>query len=167
MRGGLVGDDGPTHHGVFDLSYLRAIPNCVIAAPKDGDEFIDLIYTEILEIGKWEVLLEGEDILLLPVPSVVNARFLKPLDGELSNSLVEKHKFIFTSEDNVLNGGFGSAVLEFLADRGLLNGKTIVRFGIPARFITHGDKDFLLKEIGLDNESLKEKILQVLKLSHP
>ena len=100
-------------------------------------------------------------------PTVVNARFVKPLDGELLNSLVEKHKFIFTFEDNVLNGGFGSAVLEFLADRGLLNGKTIVRFGIPDRFITQGDKALLLKEIGLDNESLKEKILQVLKLSHP
>jgi len=213
-RGGLVGDDGPTHHGVFDLSYLRAIPNCVIAAPKDGDEFVDLIYTawkyedgpifvryprgtipkpltdkkpEILEIGRWEVLLEGENILFLPVgyfvypvleiafslsemgiyPTVVNARFVKPLDVELLTSLVKKHNFIFTFEDNVLNGGFGSAVLEFLADSGLLNGKTILRFGIPDRFITHGDKNLLLKEIGLDNESLKGKILNVLKVQQP
>ncbi len=213
-RGGLVGDDGPTHHGVFDLSYLRVVPNCVVASPKDGDELRDLIYTawkyedgpifvryprgnvpkpltgkkpEILKIGSWEILIHGEDILFLPVgyfvypvleialylsdkginPTVINARFVKPLDEELLVSLIDKHRFIFTFEDNVLNGGFGSAVLEFLADKGLLNGKTLVRFGIPDRFITHGDKKLLLKEIGLDNESLIKKILSVLKIPQP
>ncbi|MEO0207261.1 MAG: 1-deoxy-D-xylulose-5-phosphate synthase [candidate division WOR-3 bacterium] len=208
-RGGLVGDDGPTHHGVFDLSYLRCIPNCVVAAPKDGDEFRDLIYTawkyedgpifiryprgsvpaplsggtpRILVIGSWEVLEEGEDILFLPVgyvvypvmelleslkdygihPYVINARFVKPMDVETLENLAQKVKYIFTFEDNVLNGGFGSGVLEYLADKGLLNGKKVMRFGIPDRFIPHGEKGLLLKDLGLDNEGLKAKILEVL-----
>ncbi len=210
-RGGLVGDDGPTHHGVFDLSYLRCIPNCVVASPKDGDELRDLIYTawlyengpifiryprgsvpkplsgkspKVIPIGNWEVLKEGEDVLLLAVgyfvhpileisealkdyginPWVVNARFIKPLDEELLETLIPRIGYIFTFEDNVLKGGFGSGILEFLADRNLLNGKKIHRFGIPDRFIPHGDKGKLLMELGLDNESLIRSILRVLNL---
>ncbi len=210
-RGGLVGDDGPTHHGVFDLSYLRCIPNCIVSAPKDGDEFRDLIYTawkyedgpifiryprgnvpgplsgrnpRILVIGSWEVLEEGEDILFLAVgyfvypvmellkslrdygihPYVINARFIKPLDVGILEDLAPKVKYIFTFEDNVLNGGFGSGVLEYLADKNLLNGKRVTRFGIPDRFIPHGEKDLLLKDLGLDNEGLKAKILEVLRV---
>ncbi len=211
-RAGLVGDDGPTHHGVFDLSYLRAIPNCVIMVPKDGDELRDMVYTawryekgpiftryprgevpsepgfgppHILPIGEWELMVEGEgDVVLLPVgyfvypvldvvrelhergiyPTVYNARFVKPLDREVMESAVAGARYVFTFEDNVLMGGFGSAVLEYLGDRGMLSDKRIVRFGIPDRFITHGDKSLLLKEIGLDRQSLLEAILRTLRV---
>ncbi len=210
-RAGLVGDDGPTHHGVFDLSYLRAIPNTVIMAPKDGDELRDMVYTawkyedgpifvrfprgevpvhpalnkvSILPIGKWEMLVEGDpDIVLLPVgyfvypvlrvverlhdmgvyPTVYNARFIKPLDAEVMEGVVLGARYVFTFEDNVLAGGFGSAILEYLSERGGLDGKRVVRFGLPDRFITHGKKDLLLKEVGLDEESLLSGIVSVLE----
>lgn len=209
-RAGLVGDDGPTHHGVFDLSYLRPVPNTVIMAPKDGDELRNMVYTawqyeegpifvrfprgevpvppkwdrvEILPIGKWEPLTEGDpDIVFLPVgyfvypvlevvrrlqergvyPTVYNARFIKPLDVEVMEEVVSRSRYVFTFEDNVLAGGFGSGVLEYLQSRGYLNGKRIVRFGIPDRFVTHGNKSLLLKELGLDTDSLFERILSVL-----
>ena len=210
-RAGLVGDDGPTHHGVFDLSYLRPIPNGVIMAPKDGDELRNMVYTawkyeegpifvrfprgevpvhpswdrvELLPIGRWELLIEGDpDIVLLPVgyfvypvlrvaeglnergiyPTVYNARFVKPLDLEVMEEVVANARYVFTFEDNVIAGGFGSAVLEYLADRRLLSGKRIVRFGLPDRFITHGKKDLLLKEVGLDEESLLNRIVEVVE----
>jgi len=206
-RAGLVGDDGPTHHGVFDLSYLRAVPDTVIMAPKDGDELRDMVYTawkyedgpifvrfprgevpvhprwervNLIPIGRWELLKEGEgDVVLLPVgyfvypvlemaetladfgvyPTVYNARFVKPLDREVMEGVVAKAKYVFTFEDNVLTGGFGSAILEYLSERGLLDGVKVVRFGLPDRFITHGKKDLLLAEVGLDRESLLKGVL--------
>ncbi len=210
-RAGLVGDDGPTHHGVFDLSYLRPIPNVVIMAPKDGDELRNMVYTawkyeegpifvrfprgevpvhpswdraELVPIGRWELLIEGDpDIVLLPVgyfvypvlrvaeglnergiyPTVYNARFVKPLDVEVMEEVVANARYVFTFEDNVIAGGFGSAVLEYLAERRLLSGKRIVRFGLPDRFITHGKKDLLLKEVGLDEEGLLNRIVEVVE----
>ncbi|NPB04302.1 MAG: 1-deoxy-D-xylulose-5-phosphate synthase [Thermotogae bacterium] len=209
-RAGLVGDDGPTHHGVFDLSYLRPIPNVVIMAPKDGDELRDMVYTawryeegpifvrfprgevpvvpewkevRMIPIGQWELLEEGdEDIVFLPTgyfvypvlnlaiklremgiyPTIYNARFIKPLDERVMEEVVSKARYVFTFEDNALAGGFGSGVLEYLSERGWLNSKEVMRFGIPDRFITHGKKELLLKEIGLDIESLLDRIIQAL-----
>ena len=162
-RAGLVGDDGPTHHGVFDISYLRALPNMVLGAPRDEAELVHLLHTaldhqgpfglryprgaaegvplpskpEVLPIGRGELLREGERVALLgygygvPVaigaadvlaaehgvePTVADARFAKPLDTELIASLVAEHDVLVTVEENVLAGGFGSAVLEYLAD---------------------------------------------------
>ena len=204
-RGGLVGDDGPTHHGVFDLSYLRCIPNMVVSAPKDEQELRDLIYTAIysgrpfavryprgpaygvptegfkrIEIGTWEELIEGEEVVILAVGypvyqalkaseklykegirvGVVNARFVKPLDEKLLLSLSQKYETIITVEDNVLMGGFGSAVLEFLADRGVK--KRVVRLGIPDRFIEHGNQNLLRKLVGIDAESIEKKVKEIL-----
>ena len=204
-RGGLVGDDGPTHHGVFDLSYLRCIPNMVVSAPKDEQELRDLIYTAIysgrpfavryprgpaygvptegfkrIEIGTWEELIEGEEIVILAVGypvyqalkaseklykegirvGVVNARFVKPLDEKLLLSLSQKYETIITVEDNVLMGGFGSAVVEFLADRGVK--KRVVRLGIPDRFIEHGNQNLLRKLVGIDAEGIEKKVKEIL-----
>ena len=204
-RGGLVGDDGPTHHGVFDLSYLRCIPNMVVSAPKDDQELRDLIYTAIysdrpfavryprgaaygvptegfnrIEIGTWEELIEGEDVVILAVGypvyqalkaseklykegirvGVVNARFVKPLDEKLLLNLAQRYDTFMTVEDNVLMGGFGSAVLEFLADRGIQ--KRVVRLGVPDRFIEHGNQKILRGLVGIDAEGIERKVREIL-----
>ncbi len=207
-RGGLVGEDGPTHHGAFDLSYLRLIPNMVIMAPKDADEFRNMIYTayryddgpiavryprdrvprepekeEFREIplGTWEVLREGKDAIILAVgtmvlPSlkvaedlsgsgldigVVNARFIKPMDTEMLEEIARRYENIVTVEENTVVGGFGSGVLEFLANSGYSGRVKII--GIPDRFIEHGNRKKLLEVVGLDERGLKEKILDFLK----
>ena len=206
-RAGLVGEDGATHHGAFDLSYLRAIPNMIVSAPKDEEELRHLIYTAIksgkpfavryprgrgygvkireplreIPVGSWEVLREGKDLLILatgwPVyqalkaseellkegveATVVNARFIKPLDEELLKGLAERHRFIMTVEENVVKGGFGSAVDEFLAP--WYCGK-LVNLGIPDRFIEHGSQELLRKIVGIDAEGIKKKALQLVKL---
>ncbi len=164
-RGGMVGEDGPTHQGLFDFSYLRHIPNLIVMAPKDEDELRHMIKTALdcarpvalryprgkgvgvkmegpprsLEIGKGEVLTDGRDVLLLAMGStvypclraaeqlegmgidaaVINSRFLKPLDGELICHWAKRTGRVLTVEENVLQGGFGSAVLELLQDQGL------------------------------------------------
>ncbi|MBF0225289.1 MAG: 1-deoxy-D-xylulose-5-phosphate synthase [Desulfobacterales bacterium] len=202
-RGGLVGDDGPTHHGVFDLSYLRSLPNMVIMAPKDENEFKKMILTGIshngpialryprgsgigvqidenvnpVEIGKGEILREGNDVLIFAIGSsvnealkaydilakenifatVVNARFVKPLDRELICSLVKKIPNIITVEENVLQGGFGSAVLECLNDE-LLTDYRLKRIGIPDIFIEHGSQSLLRSIYGLDSQGIVETI---------
>jgi len=200
-RAGLVGEDGATHHGLFDLSYLRVVPNMVVAAPKDEEELRHLLYTAVksnrpfavryprgkgygvpireplkeIPIGSWEVLKEGRDAVILatgwPVyqalkaaeelekegvsVSVVNARFVKPMDGELLKELAQKFKLIFTVEENTVKGGFGSAVNEFLAP--WYNGK-VINIGIPDKFIEHGKQEELRKLVGLDAESLYRKV---------
>ncbi len=204
-RGGLVGDDGPTHHGVFDLSYLRCIPNMVVSAPKDEQELRDLIYTAIysgrpfavryprgpaygvptegfkkIEIGTWEELIEGEDVVILAVGypvyqalkaseklykdgirvGVVNARFVKPLDEKLLLDLAGRYDIFVTVEDNVLMGGFGSAVLEFLAERSIQ--RRVVRLGIPDRFIEHGNQNLLRKLVGIDAEGIERTVRELL-----
>lgn len=194
-RAGLVGPDGPTHHGVFDLSYLRHIPNLVIMAPRDGNELRDMLWTafqlqspvairypkrEILKflrgedyrklpLGKAELLMQGQSIVLLAVGSmvetavkaatrlqrsglnctVVNARFAKPLDEELILNLARNNKNIITLEENVVAGGFGSAVNEFLTRTGI-KGISCKNLGIPDQFITHGPTEVLLRKCGLD-----------------
>ncbi len=198
-RGGLVGDDGPTHHGVFDLSYLRMIPNMVVMAPKDENELQHMLYTAVqhngpaavryprgngvgvsldwqlkeLELGKAEVLKDGDDLAIWAIghhvhtallaqeelerqginAAVVNARFVKPLDKELLETHAKKCGRIVTIEENVLMGGFGSAVLEALADMGI-NDVPVKRLGLPDRFIEHGSQEILRKEVGLDVDSV-------------
>ena len=204
-RAGLVGDDGPTHHGVFDLSFLRCVPNLIVSAPKDEQELRDLLYTavnsgkpfalryprgaargvsvegfNIIEIGTWEELLEGEDAVILAVGNpvydaikaseelrkegikagVVNARFVKPLDGKLLTELADRYDTFVTVEDNVVAGGFGSAVLEFLSSKGIF--KRVITLGVPDRFIDHGPQPVLRAEVGIDSEGIKKAVLQVL-----
>lgn len=205
-RGGLVGDDGPTHHGVFDISFLRLIPNMVFCAPKDEQELRNLLYTglssgktfairyprgsgvgvkltdfELIPIGSWEILEEGRDIAILAVgkyvsralevrkqlkvkgynPTVVNARFIKPMDYDTLHSLAKSYEYIVTMEDGVLNGGFGSGVSEFLTDNFYTN--KIVRFGIPDKFVEHGKIEMLERDLGLDTGSIVARITQIVE----
>jgi 1-deoxy-D-xylulose-5-phosphate synthase len=203
-RAGLVGDDGPTHHGAFDISYLRCLPNMVLAAPRDEAMLVHMLHTgllhdgpfalryprgegegvalparpEAVEVGRGEVLREGERVALVGYglgvalclgaagmleddgfsPTVVDARFAKPLDHKLLESLARGHDLLVTVEDNVLMGGFGSAVLESLADRDLLGETRVIRFGIPDHYVTHGKPNLLREEIGLTPEAIAERV---------
>jgi len=194
-RAGLVGDDGATHHGVFDIAYLRSIPNLVVLSPKDTVELrammrfalgykrgpIALRYprgsSEILsetpaaiQFGKSETLLSGDDLGILaygPMAAValeaarhlrdahgihaevVNARFAKPLDAEAIVALAERTGRLITLEDGVLHGGFGSAVLELLAARGLTH-IAVKTLGIPDHFVEHGSIPTLRSLCGMD-----------------
>jgi 1-deoxy-D-xylulose-5-phosphate synthase len=206
-RAGLVGADGETHQGVFDIAFLRHLPNIVIMMPKDENEGQHMVYTAVqydegpiamryprgnglgvpldknlrtIEIGTWEVLKEGNDAVILTfgttIPmaleasaileklgysvSVVNARFIKPLDHKMLHEIFAKNIPVLTIEEAVLQGGFGSAVLEFAHDHGYYQA-IIDRMGIPDRFIEHGDVDQLLKEIDLTTECAVKK-LQIL-----
>ncbi|MGH7796893.1 MAG: 1-deoxy-D-xylulose-5-phosphate synthase [Candidatus Binatia bacterium] len=207
-RGGLVGADGPTHHGVFDFAYLRSMPNIVVMAPKDENELQHMLATAVnhsgpialryprgegwgvvldaepkrLEIGKAELLHEGNDIVIAAIghtvlpalkaaqdlaplginAAVLNARFIKPLDKELMRSLMTHAPRLITVEDHVTSGGFGSAVLEFLADEGI-NGIEIRRLGVPDRFIPHGTQDELRKLCGLDKDAIAQAALQMVR----
>lgn len=207
-RAGLCGADGPTHHGAFDLSYLSTIPGMVVAAPKDGDELRDLLATAFAQdknlfavrypkdtcnkltlgramkripIGSWEVLQEGNDLVLLGVGTmvasalvaaeklekagfsvtVVNARFVKPLDEELLRTLATTHQYVVTVEENVLTGGFGSQVNQFLSKE-KLSSASITQLGIPDAFIEHGSRSILLENIGLGPEQIKDTCLEIL-----
>lgn len=205
-RGGLVGEDGPTHHGVFDLSYLRCIPNMVVSAPKDEQELRDLLYTalhyngpfairyprgpaygvpiegfRLIKVGSWEVLKEGKDGVILAVGytalqalqaaeelakegldlGVVNARFVKPMDEEMLEELVKTYELFITVEDNVIMGGFGSGVLEWLAKKGYK--KEVLNIGIPDRFIEHGNQSLLRNLVGIDAKGIKERVREFVK----
>ena len=202
-RGGVVGEDGPTHHGLFDFSYLRHIPNLIVMAPKDENEFQHMIRTAIecpkpvafryprgkgigvkmddeshsIEIGKGEILKEGEDVLILAIGStvypalhaseqlekdgvhaaVINTRFLKPLDEELLCLWANRTRRVVTVEENVLQGGFGSAVLELFQERGLFSIK-VRRLGIPDLFVENGSQSFLRSKYGIDSNSIVEEV---------
>ncbi len=206
-RGGVVGEDGETHQGVFDLSFLRSLPNMVLMAPKDEDELRHMLYTGLdhpgpiamryprgqgqgvnysptlrrIPIGKAEVLREGEDLLILAVgasvyPSlkaaeelekqgyqatVVNARFIKPLDDNLILTLAARRGRVLTVEENVVQGGFGSAVLELLMDRGLM--VPVKRLGIPDVFLEHGSPAILREKYGLDAKGIIQGALELLE----
>ncbi len=201
-RAGLVGDDGPTHHGAFDLSYLRMIPGMTVMAPASQLELQHMLATaltldgpaalryprgmaapferpealEILEIGKAEVLAEGADVALVGIgtgvgiaveaarllreravaPTVVNARFVKPLDRELLGRLTATHRLLVTVEENALAGGFGSAVLEEVAASGV----EVLRFGLPDAFVPHGDRASLLAHVGLTCEAVVAAVVE-------
>ncbi len=202
-RAGLVGADGPTHHGVFDLSYLNTIPKMVIAAPSSGNELRNLLFTaldqtdnlfairypkdsyvefdqnvnaEILDIGSWEMVKEGKEIAILGVgnmvqvaleamdkldpkvydPTIVNARFIKPLDEDMLTEIAKEHDRIITIEDNVLEGGFGSKVTKFIHDNKM--DCQVETMGIADKFIEHGTRDQLLELVGLTSDNLLKVI---------
>ncbi|CAN2049126.1 1-deoxy-D-xylulose-5-phosphate synthase 1 [Candidatus Magnetomoraceae bacterium gMMP-1] len=207
-RGGIVGEDGPTHHGLFDLSYLRSLPNMTVMAPMDENELRRMLLTALshngpvalryprgsgtgvslegpvnpLSIGKAKVLTEGDDLLILAIGStvtealsartellknnisvtVVNCRFVKPLDNDLICLLAKKIPRIITVEENMLQGGFGSAVLECLMDEGL-TGLNIKRLGIPDQFVEHGPQDFLRSKYGVDARAVLEAGINLMK----
>jgi 1-deoxy-D-xylulose-5-phosphate synthase len=205
-RAGLVGDDGPTHHGAFDVSYFRMLPNVVVMAPRDEAMLVHMLRTALehegpvafryprgaaegapmpdapmaIEIGKGELLLPGSKIALLgygygvPLalraaellreqglePTVADARFVKPLDGELAEKLAAEHDLVVTIEENVLQGGFGSAVLEHLEDTmAPADRARVLRIGLPDRYVTHGKPALLREEVGLTGEQIAEKVL--------
>ncbi len=207
-RGGLVGADGPTHHGVFDFAYLRSIPNMVIMAPKDENELQHMLKTALdhngpialryprgegfdvtldgelrnLEIGQGELLRDGTDLVIAGIgntvipalraaqdlaplginAAVVNARFVKPLDGKLFRDLLTRVPRLITVEDHVIQGGFGGALVEFMADEGI-TGVDIKRLGVPDRFIAHGTQDELKKICGFDKDAIAQAALQMMR----
>ena len=204
-RAGLVGEDGPTHHGAFDLAYFRTIPNMTIASPMNEHELRRLMYTaqlpdkgpfviryprgrgvltdwkcplEELPIGKGRKLKEGKDMAVITLGPIGNLaakaieraeqasgksiahydlRFLKPLDEAMLHEIGKQFKQVITIEDGALNGGMGSAVLEFMADNNYQ--PNISRIGIPDKFIEHGTIPELYKICGMDEESIVNKIL--------
>lgn len=207
-RSGLVGADGPTHHGTFDLTYLRLIPSMIIMAPKDEAELRNMLFTaieynkgpiairyprgsalgveikpgfEIIPIGKSEVIKEGSDVALLAVGSMVdtsmstikmlksvgidaeliNVRFVKPLDNEMLDKVTEKFKKIVTLEESTIVGGFGSAVLEYFAEKNYKN--DVFRIALPDRFIDHGTQAELFSELEMDSLGISKQIENFLK----
>lgn len=203
-RAGLVGEDGVTHHGAFDISYLRCIPNMTIAAPMDEHYLRHLMYTaqcsnhgpfairyprgngslvnwkcpmQEIPIGKGRKICDGEDLALLSIGTIgiparqavlraheagVNAAlydmiFVKPLDEELLHEIAKKYKRIVTIEEGCINGGFGSAILEFMADNGY--SPRIKRMGIPDKFIPQGSVKDLHALCGIDEESIYSTII--------
>ncbi len=206
-RAGIVGADGATHQGAFDLAYMRCVPNLTIAAPANEHELRNLMYTaqqsdmgafviryprgkgttadwhntpEIVEVGTGRRLKEGSDIAVLTIGTMANPaqkaiemieretntsvahydmRFVKPLDTELLHEIGRRFKRVVTIEDGVIQGGFGSAVLEFFADNGYT--PTVKRLGIPDIFVEHGTPDELYQMLGLDANGLKEAILNM------
>ena len=208
-RSGLVGEDGATHHGTFDMAYLRFIPNLVISAPYNEHDLRNLMYTavygnsgpfviryprgqgelvewrnkmEILPIGKGRKLKDGKDIALLSIGTIGNTAasaiekakahdmdiahydmlFLKPLDEELLKEVAENYSTIVTIEDGSIEGGMGSAVLEFFADNGY-NNLSVYRLGIEDEFVTHGSINDLLHYCKLDEEGILESLLKIKK----
>jgi 1-deoxy-D-xylulose-5-phosphate synthase len=208
-RGGLVGEDGPTHHGAFDIAFMRSIPNMIVSAPMDEIEMRNLMFTaqlkennlpfsiryprgcgikpnwkkpfEKIEIGKGRKLSEGNDVAILSigktgifakraVKSLINKevsaahydmRFVKPLDTDLLTEVFEKFKLIITVEDGTIQGGFGSAVLEFMAQNELSS--TVKILGIPDEFIEHGTPEDLYKKCGIDAKGIVKSVLNILK----
>ena len=205
-RSGIVGADGATHHGQFDLAYMRCIPNLTIAAPRNEIELRHLMYTaqqpnmgpfviryprgkgfivdwkmpmKALAIGKGECLKAGSDLAILTIGTTAHnaakaiaiveqeqgvsialydMRFVKPLDAELMEEIAGKFTKIMTFEDGSIQGGFGSAVLEYLSDNG--HHLNVKRHGIPDNFVEHGTPDELYHELGLDVEGMVRSIAQ-------
>ena len=206
-RGGIVGEDGPTHHGVFDYAYLRCLPNMVVMAPKDENELRHMLKSAVshngpiairyprgpgigvslagpiddITIGNAEILENGEDILILAIGStvsqsltahailksegisttVVNSRFVKPLDTVLITSLAKRIKRIITVEENVLHGGFGSAVLECLSQQKIFDIHTHC-IGITDTFVEHGSQEELRSTHGLNADAIVAAAKEIL-----
>lgn len=208
-RAGVVGDDGPTHHGCYDIAYFRCIPNMVISAPMNESELRNLMYTAQLEsttvpfviryprgegvmpewrtemkeveIGKGRKLKEGKDIAILSFghpgnfaaaairelkndginPGHYDMRFAKPLDEALLHEVCRQYPKLITVEDGTVEGGFGSAILEFMAEHGYKNDVRIL--GIPDKLVEHGTPKELHKECGYDSQSIKTIVLEMMK----
>ncbi len=203
-RAGIVGEDGPTHHGVFDISFLRSIPNLIMAAPADENELGHLLKTafaanapfvlryprgagynvpldkelKTLDIGKGSWVTKGKDLTILAIGNrvfhsvkaaellrekgvdagVINMRFIKPLDTALIDEALKRSPYLVTVEDNMLAGGFGSAVAEYLED----NQKKahLLRLGIKDEFVPHGKSTLVYDQLGLSEQTIAKKILQ-------
>jgi 1-deoxy-D-xylulose-5-phosphate synthase len=207
-RAGLVGEDGPTHHGCYDIAYFRCIPNMIISAPMNESELRNLMYTaqlestdlpfviryprgegvmpewrtemKAIEIGKGRKLKDGKEIAILSLghpgnfatsairelrtegidPAHYDMRFAKPLDEELLHEVFNKYKRIVTIEDGTVLGGFGSAILEFMAEH---NYKAEVKImGIPDRIVEHGTPRQLYEEIGIDANSIANTVREMM-----
>ena len=199
-RAGLVGADGETHHGIYDISFMRILPNIVIMTPSNEKEMLMMLNTGLnhkgpcairyprgntqinnitmtdneLAIGKSEIILKGQKIAVLVFGqlirdvaeiskklslTLVDMRFVKPLDKDTIDELSTTHEHLITIEDNVVTGGAGSSVNEYLVDRGYEI--TITNFGIPDRIVSHGNQNELYAEIGLDRKSLEFKINEI------
>jgi 1-deoxy-D-xylulose-5-phosphate synthase len=192
-RAGLVGADGQTHHGAYDLSYLRCIPNITVMTPSDENECRQMLYTGLtldspsavryprgtgpgvpiekemraLPVGRAEVRREGRRVAILAFgtllksaleagaeldATVVNMRFVKPLDEALVALLARTHALLVTLEENAVMGGAGSAVAESLAAQGIV--VPLLHLGLPDRFVDHGDQNQLLASVGLDRDGV-------------
>lgn len=208
-RGGLVGEDGATHHGTFDFSFLRHMPNITVMAPKNEPEMQDMLYTAYkhegpialryprgvgtgaplketlteIPIGTGELLREGKDGVIITVGSrvypslaaadelaqekgletaVFNARFIKPLPEQQILDMLKEHSNVLFVEENVLAGGFSSAVLEMLADNDAMSGLRVKRLGLPDCFVEHGPQKVLRQRLGLDKNGVKASLLELL-----
>lgn len=204
-RAGLVGNDGETHHGMFDLSYLNNVPNISVMAPKDTKElelmidlsldikgpvairyprgnsyFLDKGKYEPIKLGEYEVINKGKDIAIIAIgnmvkqaidsmdilkekgiePTIVNARFLKPIDESILRDIFNNHKYIVTIEDNVIIGGFGSRINKFLIDNNYDN--KILNIALEEEFIPHGDINSLYEAYGLSAKCIAQKIENLL-----
>lgn len=209
-RGGLVGSDGATHHGVFDLAFMRSIPNIVVAAPMNEQELRNMMYTaqlgthgafsiryprgkgvmvdwqtpfEELVPGVAKQLTEGDDVAILTIGHIgnfaaeavkllndegihathVDMRFVKPIDEKQLHAIFKKHKYVITVEDATVIGGFGSAVLEFMAANEYLSHVKIL--GVPDRFIDHGTQEELWRDCGIDTAGIFKAVKDFLKTS--
>ena len=199
----MVGPDGPTHHGVYDISMLINLPNIVVAAPRDGNELDSLLATalesnvpfcirypkshsinydnniakNIIDIGSWEYLREGDKVAILAVgstvdiaeksldlikekfnfiPTLVNCRFIKPFDDKILNDVINKHKFIITMEEGIIKGGFGSSILNYCHNKGSLI--RVKSLGIKDEFIEHATRNELLDSVNLNESSIINSI---------
>ncbi|MGE5395693.1 MAG: transketolase C-terminal domain-containing protein, partial [Candidatus Saccharibacteria bacterium] len=202
-RGGLVGADGPTHHGVFDLAYMRSIPNMIVSAPMDETELRNMMFTaqnenhgpfsiryprgcgcivdwrqpmQAIAIGKSRKLSEGQDVALLTIGTTgiatrrvvsmlqkegvkaahYDMRFVKPLDEQALHEIFSTYKQVVTIEEGVLQGGFGSAVAEFMTDNSYE--VHLKRIGIPDKFIDQGSVEELHRECGLDQSGIYKAV---------
>lgn len=200
-RAGLVGNDGETHHGMFDLSYLNIVPNITVMAPKDTQElelmlelsaelnepvairyprgnayYLNRGEYKKIEVGKYEIIEEGKDIAILAIgnmvknaleakeilledninPAIINARFLKPMDEKLLHELCKKYKTVVTIEDNIISGGFGSRINNFIIDNNY-NVK-VENIAISEKFIDHGNIESLYEGVGLSSNCIASRI---------
>lgn len=203
-RGGLVGADGPTHHGVYDMAYFRCIPNMVVSAPMNEQELRNLMYTaqlpnqgpfsiryprgkgvmvdwqtpfEEIPVGQGRQLIDGDEVAILTIGHVGNfatkaieeletysiahydMRFVKPLDEKLLHQIFKKHSKVITVEDGCIQGGFGSAVIEFMADHNYQ--AQIKRLGIPDKYVEHGTQAELWRECEYDVQAIVETVQQI------
>jgi 1-deoxy-D-xylulose-5-phosphate synthase len=208
-RAGFAGADGPTHHGAYDLAYMRCIPNLIVSAPMNEAELRNLMYSatldnspysiryprgkgvmtewktemEYIKPGTGRIIQEGSDIAILTIghmgnyavkaaeilnseginPGIFDMRFVKPLDEKLLSHVAQNYNYIITVEDGCVMGGFGSAVLEYLADKE--HNVKVKRLGIPDRIVEHGTQMELHKECGFDPDGIANAVLEMMQKS--